>query len=152
MDGFILSRVDPLLFKSMIVIVVRPNFFIEKIKQEKQNMSEATSVKTNPIKKGDLVRLLNSTIYQASAANPKIGSKHECVGVVTTVYSRDSIVCVKWENGTNNDYSYGDLVVEEGDGSGRYITIWDTPYYDTEDSVTDETLETGWMRFIRSLS
>lgn len=56
------------------------------------------------LKRGDKVKLKKSTNFVSSKENPKVGSKHECVGRILNVGKNSRIIIVKWNNGVINNY------------------------------------------------
>jgi hypothetical protein len=58
--------------------------------------------------------------YDIGLSNPRIGTKYECLGVVTeTGYES---IHVKWDNGHGNTYKDDELSLVN---SGRFVDIWE---------------------------
>jgi len=71
------------------------------------------------IQKNDAVLLKRTSKYRSEKCNPKIGSKHECSGIVIGTTSSQEMF-VTWKNGYTNVYRKSDLVLCEKE----YKSIW----------------------------
>jgi hypothetical protein len=63
------------------------------------------------IKVGDKVKLKSYTTYRSSRVNPKIGSKHECMGRVMSIGKESKMIIIRWSNGAVNSYTIDNLMV-----------------------------------------
>ena len=73
------------------------------------------------MKKGDRVKLKADSRYSPTKNNPKVGSKYECDGIITSINLNLSVITVDWNNGQYNTYKKEDLEVSE---CGCCVSLW----------------------------